>query len=234
MRWLLIISMLFITSCARDKYLAQQKELEALKKVNTFEAYDTFLAKHPDSDWKKTTLYYRDQLWIETARKNSDRASLIEFLQARPDSAWVEQAHYYLENGFNVGMSDSDSCDGACHEGNVKAGHANLSLRHREKVKLAEVQQLNTVEAYDAFLSEFPNSAHQKMIIYNRDKLWVTQGIANKDKARLVDFIRQHPESEWTEQAHYYVSNQFNVAEHEDTANCSKCHQDSFLYKKAS
>ena len=194
MRWLIIFSLLIITGCARDKYLAQQKELEELRKTNTLEAYDTFLAKHPDSDWKKTTLYYRDQLWIETAGENRDSASLIEFLQERPDSIWVEKARYY-----------------------------------QQKIKLDKTRQLNTIEAYDTFLTEHPDSAHRKNLVFERDKLWVTQAIANKNKAQLIDFIRRYPDSKWTEQAHFHISHRFKVAEPEEVANCSKCHQDGFL-----
>jgi hypothetical protein len=234
MRWLLIISLVFVTSCARDKYLAQKEKLEEIKQVNTLEAYDNFLAKYPDSDWKETTLYYRDELWVNTAAANKDRASLIEFLRQRPDSKWVERAHYFLEHGFDVGLGhDNASCDGACHEGEVEVGHAFLSPLHREKVKLAEIKRLNTVEAYDAFLAEFPKSSHRQSIIYERDKLWVEQAIARKDRQGLTRFIRHHPDSEWFDRAHYYIRNEFNVAEHDDD-DCSRCHQHEFIKKHQS
>ena len=115
--------------CARDKYLAQKEQLEDIRKVNTFEAYDSFLAEYPDSAWRETLLYYRDQLWVNTAVANKDRGALITFLKQRPDSAWIKQAHYFLEHGFNIPGSDHyGSCEAACHDGEVEEGHANLSL----------------------------------------------------------------------------------------------------------
>jgi len=231
MRWLIIISLLFVAGCTRQLYNSQKEQLEAVKNANTFQAYDAFLAKYPETDWTETTLYYRDQLWVDTAIKNSDRASLIEFLRTRPDSEWTERAHYFLENGFNlgIGLGLNDSCDAACHEGEVQVGHANLSPLHREKMKLAEVKKQNTVKAYDGFLAEFPESAHREAIIYERDKLWVEQAIEKKDRAGLTHFIQQQPESKWFDRAHYYLQNKFNVAEFDNTEDCTACHQDDFI-----
>lgn len=231
LRWLIIVSLLLVASCARDRYLAQKEKLEEIQQVNTLEAYDEFLAKHPDSDWKETVLYYRDELWINTAAANKDRASLIEFLRQRPNSAWVERAHYFLEHGFDAGLGHQDTgCEGACHDGEVDVGHAFLSPAHREKVKLAEIQKLATVEAYDSFLAEFPDSSHRESIIYERDKLWVEQAIERTDRQALLEFVRSHPHSEWFDRAHYYLKSDFNVAE-SDEGNCTRCHQDEFIRK---
>ena len=233
MRWLLILSLVFVAGCARHEYNKQKEQVGTLQKVNTLEGYDNFLAEYPDSSFNKSVLYYRDQLWVETGYKNKDRATLIEFLRARPDSAWVERAHYFLENGFDIELgAEDDSCQAACHEGEVEVDHANLSPRHREKMMLARVEKLNTVAAYNQFLNDFPKSTQRDSIIYLRDKLLVDEGIKNKDRQGLSLFVEQNPDSEWFDQAHYYLQHEFNIAELDDTENCAECHKDGIPGKR--
>ena len=63
---------------------------------------------------------------------------------------------------------------------------------------------------------------------YYRDKLWVEGAIQHRNKDRLAEFVRNHPDSEWFDRAHYYLRHDFKVAERDDE-NCSKCHQEEFL-----
>jgi len=46
---------------ASSIYLRDRATLDEAKKVNTVDAYESFIKKYPNSDWKASAIYLRDQ-----------------------------------------------------------------------------------------------------------------------------------------------------------------------------
>ena len=101
MKLIFVFFVLLLFGCASTGgYHVEKAEFEAAQRIDTVEAYDSFLVKHPNSAWKSNVVYFRDKAAYNAALTSHDVDQLREFVRKYPNSDWAEQARYYIKYGF--------------------------------------------------------------------------------------------------------------------------------------
>lgn len=220
---ILLLLPLVLVSCqtAKEKKDAQ---LAALKKTNTLEAYNTFLQENYESSLRESVIYYRDKLVLDTAVSHQSIPMVRDFLRQYPESYWVEQAHHYLEHGFpdlsldlGGGGLDPETCHNTCH---LDSNEPIPGLGH----PLEDMKELQTLAELEAFEKKYPNFKWNKETGYYRERVYLNEAIHSGSKEQIIQFLKDFPDSEWVDLAHYYLEFGFENHYESSSDNRETCH----------
>ena len=89
---LLVGQLLFLVGCATPK-----KDWEKAQRLNTIEAYEEFLQKHPDSEFAYEAKHKIEELAWEKVRQKDSINAYENFLQKYPKSKFVTEARHRIE-----------------------------------------------------------------------------------------------------------------------------------------
>ena len=90
---LLVGQLLFLVGCATPK-----KDWEKAQRLNTIEAYEEFLQKHPDSEFAYEAKHKIEELAWERAKEQNTIEAYEEFLQKHPFSIFALDAKERIAN----------------------------------------------------------------------------------------------------------------------------------------
>ncbi len=223
MKFLIILLVpLLLMSCQSEKE-EREANIESLRKINKIEAYKKWLTENPDSAIRKSVIYYRDKLVLDTAVAHESEAMVRDFLRDYPESYWVEQAHYYLEHGFpdlsvNLGGGlDPDTCHNTCH---LDSSQPIPGLGR----PLEEMKELQTLAELEAFEKKYPEFKWTKDTSFYRERVYLNEAVHSGSKAKVVQFLRDFPKSQWVDMAHYYLEFGFDNHYESSSDNRETCH----------
>ena len=104
MKRTVLLSVFLLGGCAncptQNAYETDRVEFEAAQKMDTVEAYDSFLVKRPTSLWRLNVIFARDRAAYNVALASRDVAQMEAFLAKYPKSDWAEKARFHVDHGF--------------------------------------------------------------------------------------------------------------------------------------
>lgn len=93
LRLVTMLAFLLLVACDSEA----QKDYEAAQKVDTSEAYDAFVQKHPDSDLVRFALMKLDDYHFEQARLKNDEATWRRFIEQHGQGKHAAEGQAALE-----------------------------------------------------------------------------------------------------------------------------------------
>jgi len=139
----------------QSNYSRDHAALDEAKKVNSADAYDTFIKKHPNSDWKASAIYLRDQAILDEAKKVNTVDAYETFIKKYPNSDWKASAIYLRDRATLDEAKKVNSVD--AYDTFIKK-HPNSDWKAsviylRDQAALDGAKKVNTVNAYETFIT---------------------------------------------------------------------------------
>lgn len=72
-----------------------QRALDDARKIDTLEAYQSFIDENPNNMWVNNFIYYRDRAAFNNAKKIDTFEAYQHFINSYPNSDWMPNAIYY-------------------------------------------------------------------------------------------------------------------------------------------
>jgi hypothetical protein len=152
---LLVISTMVLSGCAGHKSPWEQAQT-----VNTIEAYQDFLAQHPQGEFADKARARIQELRYRRALAENTIEACEDFIHIYLEGEFVDSIRVQLEQLYYLrAISEDDSKIYRNYLRCFPYGQRAGEIRERvEKLDLAAARSANTVEALEEFLDRYPNS----------------------------------------------------------------------------
>lgn len=192
-----VVVSLLLSGCATTKGNWQKAT-----KINTSEAYEEFLRKHPESEFATTAKERIEQLAWKKAQDENTVLGYRKFLKEYPNSKFASQAEQRIEQFLQLAWQETQEQNTveAYREFISKYPNSKFNEVVRKRIQNFEkdawqiARKEDTVHAYEGFLEKNPESSFaEKAKIRLQEIIKPEFEKAVRDLSALEKFVRLYP-----------------------------------------
>jgi outer membrane protein assembly factor BamD (BamD/ComL family) len=189
----LVAMLAVLTSCSNP-----ERDFEKAQKVNTEQAYESFIKKHPESSLVAQAKARIEQNAFEAARKAASVPAYEDFLKRFQTGSRASEARLELESlEFSTANKTATADAWRAYLGKYPSStNAPLARASIADLVLPQVVATNTVQAYEAFRLQYPNTRAATNAWRRIEALDYAAATNANTISDYESFLAKHPASE--------------------------------------
>lgn len=172
-------------------------------RLGTVEAYEKWIAKHPEGPWLQEAKDAIDEMAWEEARKTDTDLAYRQYVHDFPEGLHVRQAQLLVEHHAYLEVMERPTREKwkeflkRFDEGT----YANEARMQIDTIDWRVAQKSNTPDAYRTFITQHPKSPNVERATAREEETTFDGAAQVLSQGRLEDYLERWPEGRFVEEA---------------------------------
>ncbi|MCA9569118.1 MAG: hypothetical protein KC656_14820 [Myxococcales bacterium] len=173
-------------------------------KSGTVEAYEAWIAKHPDGPWLQEAKDAIDEMAWEKARTTDSDLAYRQYVYDFPEGLHRRQAQLFVEHNAYLEVMKRPSREKweGFLEKFPEGTYANEARLQIDNIDWRAAQRSNTPEAYRAFIEKHPEGPNMKRAVAREEERFFEKSAQVLSEFQLKAYLERWPKGRFVREAH--------------------------------